>query len=229
MNNKLSINSWSVEDRPREKMSMHGASCLSNAELLAILIGSGNRDESAVELMKKILSHFHNDLVLLDKASLEELCSFKGIGTAKAITILAALELSKRRSQSSPQEATIIRCSDDIYRFFYPQMRNLGIEECWILLMNQSAKVLEKVKISSGGLTATLVDVRCIMRDALLKRATSLVVCHNHPSGNVNPSQDDDNITIKIRDAATLMNIRLLDHVILTDGNFYSYADEGRI
>ena len=229
MNDKLAINSWAVEDRPREKMMMHGAACLSNAEILAILIGSGSRDESAVELMKKVLSCYHNDLVLLDKASMEELCSFKGIGTAKAITILAALELAKRRGSASPQDGIVIRCSDDIYHFFHPQMCNLGIEECWILLLNQGAKVLEKVKISSGGLTATLVDVRCIMRDALLKRATSLVVCHNHPSGNVRPSQDDDNITIKIRDAASIMNIRLLDHVILTDGNFYSYADEGRI
>jgi DNA repair protein RadC len=229
MNKKLSINSWAIEDRPREKMIMHGASCLSNAELLAILIGSGNRDESAVDLMKRVLANYRNDLVLLDKASFEELCSFKGIGSAKAITILAALEFGKRRANTSPQDGVVIRCSDDIYHLFYPQMCNLGVEECWILLLNQGAKVLEKIKISSGGLTATLVDVRCIMRDALLKRATSLVVCHNHPSGNVHPSQDDDNITMKIRDAATIMNIRLLDHVILTDGNFYSYADEGRI
>ena len=229
MKSRLSINKWAAEDRPREKMMMHGAAYLSNAELLAILIGSGNREESAVELMKKVLSHYNNDLTLLGKASMEELCSFNGIGQAKAIAILASLEIAKRRTGMALQEGNVVRCSDDIYHLFYPLLCNLDIEECWILLLNQSAKVLEKIKISSGGLTATLVDVRCIMRDALLKRATSLVVCHNHPSGNIRPSSDDDRITAQIREAANIMNIKLLDHVILTDGNFYSYADEGRI
>ena len=229
MTERLTITQWAEEDRPREKMMMHGASALSNAELLAILIGSGNAEESAVELMRKILSDFHNNLNELGKASIEELCRYKGIGSAKAISILAASELGKRRKEESVKERITILSSKDVYDCFYPMMCDLATEECWVLLLNQASKIIDKVKISAGGLSATAVDVRCILREALLKRASAIVLCHNHPSGNVHPSREDDLLTKHVAQASGCMDIRLVDHIILTDGAFYSYADEGRI
>ena len=229
MTERLTITQWAEEDRPREKMMMHGASALSNAELLAILIGSGNAEESAVELMRKILSDFHNNLNELGKASIEELCRYKGIGSAKAISILAASELGKRRKEESVKERITILSSKDVYDCFYPMMCDLATEECWVLLLNQASKIIDKVKISAGGLSATAVDVRCILREALLKRASAIVLCHNHPSGNIRPSKEDDLLTKHVAQASGCMDIRLVDHVILTDGTFYSYADEGRI
>ena len=229
MTERLTITQWAEEDRPREKMMMHGASALSNAELLAILIGSGNAEESAVELMRKILSDFHNNLNELGKASIEELCRYKGIGSAKAISILAASELGKRRKEEFVKERITILSSKDVYDCFYPMMCDLATEECWVLLLNQASKIIDKVKISAGGLSATAVDVRCILREALLKRASAIVLCHNHPSGNIRPSKEDDLLTKHVAQASGCMDIRLVDHVILTDGAFYSYADEGRI
>ncbi len=229
MTEKLSINKWAEEDRPREKMMMHGASALSNAELLAILIGSGNKNESAVELMRKILDRYENSLNRLGKCSIEDLCSFKGIGSAKAITILAAAELGKRRKDEKTEDRKQIRCSEDIYRHFHPIMCDLPIEECWVMMLNQAAKIIDIVKISQGGLASTQVDVRCVLREALMKRATSIILTHNHPSGNARPSTDDDNLTKALSQAAKIMNIRMLDHVIICDGKYYSYADEGRI
>ena len=229
MTERLTITQWAEEDRPREKMMMHGASALSNAELLAILIGSGNAEESAVELMRKILSDYHNNLNELGKASIEELCRYKGIGSAKAVSILAASELGKRRKEESVKERITILSSKDVYDCFYPMMCDLPIEECWVLLLNQASKIIDKVKISAGGLSATAVDVRCILREALLKRASAIVLCHNHPSGNIRPSKEDDLLTKHVAQASGCMDIRLVDHVILTDGAFYSYADEGRI
>lgn len=229
MTEKLRINEWAEEDRPREKMMFQGASSLSNAELLAILIGSGNNEESAVALMRKVLDGYHNCLGDLSKATVDELCTYKGIGPAKAITILAASELGKRRKEEGPRERQQIRNSEHIYRYFYPIMCDLSTEECWVILLNQAAKIIQAVKISSGGLASTQVDIRCILREALLKRATSLILCHNHPSGNIHPSGDDDRLTQSLFQAAKVMNIRMLDHVIVTDGAYYSYADEGRI
>ena len=229
MTERLTITQWAEEDRPRERMMMHGASALSNAELLAILIGSGNAEESAVELMRKMLNDYHNNLNELGKASIEELCRYKGIGSAKAISILAASELGKRRKEESVKERITILSSKDVYDCFYPMMCDLPTEECWILLLNQGSKIIDKVKISAGGLSATVVDVRCILREALLKRASSIAVCHNHPSGSIRPSREDDLLTRQVSQAAECMNIRLIDHIILTDGAFYSYADEGRI
>ena len=229
MTEKLRINEWAEEDRPREKMMLQGASALSNAELLAILIGSGSNEESAVSLMRKVLDGYHNSLGDLGKATVDELCGYKGIGPAKAITILAASELGKRRKDESPRERQQVRNSEHIYRYFYPIMCDLPTEECWIILLNQAAKIIQAVKISSGGLASTQVDIRCILREALMKRATSLVLCHNHPSGNIHPSGDDDRLTQSLYQAAKVMNIRMLDHVIVTDGAYYSYADEGRI
>lgn len=229
MRDKLNINEWAEEDRPREKMMIQGVSSLSNAELLAILIGSGNREETAVELMRKVLDAYHNNLSELGKATVDELCQFKGIGQAKAITILAASELGKRRKEEEPRERQQIRNSEHIYKYFYPLMCDLSIEECWVMLLNQAAKIIQAVKISAGGLASTQVDIRCILREALLKRATSIILCHNHPSGNIHPSGDDDRLTQSLFQAAKVMNIRMLDHVIVTDGAYYSYADEGRI
>lgn len=229
MNDKLNINQWAEEDRPREKMMMHGVSSLSNAELLAILIGSGNTEDSAVELMRKVLAEYHNNLNELGKASVDELCRFKGIGPAKAITILAASELGKRRKEEDIRERLSIVSSKDVYECFYPLMCDLPTEECWLLLLNQASKVIDKVKVSTGGLSATAVDVRCILHEALLKRASAIALCHNHPSGNIHPSREDDRLTEQLRQACQIMNIRLVDHVILTDGCFYSYADEGRM
>mgnify|MGYP003411931477 FL=1 len=229
MTEKLTINQWAKEDRPREKMLQHGASALSNAELLAILIGSGNTDESAVELMRKVMDRYHNSLAELGRATADELCKYKGIGPAKAGTILAASELGRRRKAEQPAERMLVRSSCDIYAYFHPLMCDLSIEECWVLLLNQASKVIDGIRISQGGLAATQVDVRCILRGALLKRATSIVLSHNHPSGNIRPSQDDDRLTQALFQAAKTMNIRMLDHVIVSDGAYYSYADEGRI
>ena len=229
MTERLTITQWAEEDRPREKMMMHGASALSNAELLAILIGSGSAEESAVELMRKILNDYHNNLNELGKASIEELCRYKGIGSAKAISILAASELGKRRKEESVKERIAILSSKDVYECFYPMMCDLPTEECWVLLLNQASKIIDMTKISAGGLSATAVDVRCILREALLKRASAIVLCHNHPSGNIRPSKEDDLLTRHVAQASECMDIRLVDHIILTDGAFYSYADEGRI
>jgi DNA repair protein RadC len=229
MAEKLNINQWAEEDRPREKMMLHGVSALSNAELLAILIGSGNTEDSAVELMRKVLNDYHNNLSELGKASIDELCRFKGIGPAKAITILAASELGKRRKEEGVEERRSILSSKDVYECLYPLMCDLPTEECWVLLLNQASKLIDKVKISAGGLSATAVDVRCILREALLKRASAIALCHNHPSGSIRPSREDDLLTKQVAQASECMNIRFVDHVILTDGAFYSYADEGRI
>lgn len=229
MTERLTISQWAEEDRPREKMMMHGASALSNAELLAILIGSGNAEESAVELMRKVLNDYHNNLNELGKASIDDLCRYKGIGSAKAISILAASELGKRRKEEAVKERVTILSSKDVYDCFYPLMCDLPTEEFWVLMLNQASKIIDKVKISAGGLSATAVDVRCILREALIKRASAIVLCHNHPSGNIRPSKEDDLLTRHVAQASECMDIRLVDHIILTDGAFYSYSDEGRI
>ena len=229
MTERLTITRWAEEDRPRERMMQYGASALSNAELLAILIGSGNTEESAVELMRKVLNDYNNNLNELGKASIDELCRYKGIGPAKAISILAASELGKRRKDEAVKERLSILSSKDVYDCFYPLMCDLPTEEFWVLMLNQASKIIDKVKISAGGLSATAVDVRCILREALIKRASAIVLCHNHPSGNIRPSKEDDLLTRHVAQASECMDIRLVDHIILTDGAFYSYSDEGRI
>lgn len=160
---------------------------------------------------------------------MEELCRYKGIGPAKAITLLAASELGRRRKEEGTLERLQIRSSEDIYRLFYPLMCDLPVEECWVLLLNQAGKVIDRIRISQGGLASTAVDIRCVLREALIRRAVSMVLCHNHPSGNLRPSREDDRLTESLRQAAVTVNLRLLDHVIVTDGKYYSYADEGRI
>ena len=228
-NEKLNINQWAKEDRPREKMMLHGPGALSNAELLAILIGSGNTEDSAVELMRKVLDDCRNSLSELGKRSVDDLCAYKGIGPAKAITILAASELGKRRKDEGQSERLRVRCSQDIFLYFHPLMCDLPVEGCWVMMLNQASRLIDALRISQGGLASTQVDVRCILREALLKRATALVLCHNHPSGNTRPSTDDDRLTQALSQAAKVMNIRMLDHLIVSDGGYYSYADEGRL
>lgn len=226
---KLTINQWAEEDRPREKMMLKGAETLSDAELLAILIGSGNTEESAVALMQRVLAAAGNDLNRLGKWEIRDFARFKGLGPAKSITILAALELGKRRKLREHAERLTIRSSEDIYRLFHPLLCDLPYEEFWVLLLNQAAKVIDKVRISRGGIDQTTADVRSILREALLQRATQIALVHNHPSGNTRPSNDDLRLTQQARQAAQTMNIRLLDHVIVTDGSYYSFCDEGQL
>lgn len=227
--NKLNINQWAEEDRPREKMMQKGAEALTDAELLAILIGSGNTEESAVSLMQRVLAEAGNNLHRLGKWQVCDFARFKGLGPAKSISIMAALELGKRRTLQERPERPAVRSSRDIYELFHPLLCDLATEEFWVLLLNQAARVIDKVRISRGGLDQTTADVRTILREALLARATQLALVHNHPSGNTTPSPDDARLTQAVRDAARLMNIHVLDHVIVTDGAYYSFNDEGRL
>lgn len=225
----ISIPHWAEEDRPREKMMQKGAEALSDAELLAILIGSGNTDESAVALMRRVLAAAGNDLNQLAKWELRDFARFKGMGPAKSVTVMAALELGKRRNLQERPERPAIRTSRDIYELFYPLLCDLPNEEFWILLLNPACRAINQVRISRGGLDQTTADVRTILREALLARATQLALVHNHPSGNTQPSTDDIRLTQKVQQAAQVMNIRVLDHVIVCDGAYYSFSDEGRL
>lgn len=224
---KLTIRQLAEEDRPREKMMTKGSEALSDAELIAILIGSGNADESAVTLSQRMLASCSGDLNSLGKWGLENFCTFKGMGPAKSFTVMAALELGRRRKLQERKERTRITSSVDIYELFHPLMADLPTEEFWVLLLNRSNRVIDKVRISSGGIDQTTADVRTILREALLARATQMVLIHNHPSGNIQPSQEDKRITERIKGAGRLMNISVIDHVIVTDGAYYSFNDEG--
>lgn len=226
---KLTITDWAEEDRPRERLQALGAEALSNAELLAILIGSGTPQQSAVDLMKVVLAKCHNNLNTLGKMSIEELEDFKGIGPAKAITILAACELGKRRARERAEEREDLGSATAVYNYMHPRMQDLDVEEFYILLMNQNFKLIKQVRISHGGLTETAVDIRVIMKEAILANATVLAACHNHPSGNIHPSRQDDQLTDRIRKACDIMRIYFLDHVVVTDGAYYSYREQGRI
>ena len=228
LNSKLSIARWAKEDRPREKMADLGTEALSNAELLAILIGSGSTDESAVDLMKKVLNDCNNSLNTLGKKTIADLCKYKGIGKAKAITILAACELGKRRQAETPEERPDLGTATKIYRHMHPLMQDLDVEEFWVLLMNQHYRLIKKVKISHGGITETSVDIRIIFKEAVLANATILAVCHNHPSGNLTPSRADEELTKSIQKACELMRIHFMDHVIVTDGQYYSFHELGK-
>ena len=225
---KLNINQWAKEDRPREKMADLGTEALSNAELLAILIGSGSTDESAVALMKRVLNDCNNSLNTLGKKSIHDLCEYKGIGEAKAITILAACELGKRRQAETPEERPDLGTATKIYRHMHHLMQDLDVEEFWVLLMNQHYRLIKKVRISHGGITETAVDIRIIFREAVLANATILAVCHNHPSGNLTPSRADEELTKSIQRACELMRIYFMDHVIVTDGQYYSFHELGK-
>lgn len=226
----MKIKEWAEEDRPREKMLLKGVISLSDAELLAILIGSGNNSETAVQLSQRILNSVDNNLNALAKQTIQELISsFKGIGEAKAIAICAALELGKRRNLSDPILRQSIRSSHDAYSLFHPLLCDLPHEELWIALTNRASKVIGKARISQGGTGETSADLRIILKKAINGLAAGIVLCHNHPSGNTRPSSQDDLLTQRLQQTAELLEIRLLDHIILCDGNYYSYADEGRL
>ncbi len=226
---KLSISDWAEEDRPRERLERLGAEALSNAELLAILIGSGNMDQNAVDLMKDVLASCHNNLNTLGKMTIRDLQAFRGIGPAKAITILAACELGKRRAKEKAEERVHLDSSQAIYDLMHPMLQDLDVEEFHVLLMNQNCKLIREVRVSHGGFTETAVDVRVIMREAILHNTTVMAVCHNHPSGNTRPSREDDRITETLQKACGVMRIYFLDHVIVTDGGYFSYRDQGKL
>lgn len=227
LHSKLSINQWSEEDRPRERLEKLGAQALSDAELLAILVGSGSSKEDAVSLMKRILADCNNNLNTLGKKSIHDLCQYNGIGAAKAITILAACELGKRRQQEKPEERPDLGTATRIYNHMHPVMQDLDTEEFWLLLMNQNYRLIKKQRIAHGGISEVSVDIRILMREAVLANATILAVCHNHPSGSLQPSQADNNLTKSIQRACEVMRIKFLDHVIVTDGHYYSFHEEG--
>ncbi|MBQ7426337.1 MAG: DNA repair protein RadC [Prevotella sp.] len=225
---KLNIRQWAEEDRPREKMAALGADHLTNAELLAILIGSGSQRESAVDLMKRLLADCNNNLNTLGKMTIRELCDYNGIGEAKAISILAACELGKRRQAETAEERPDLSTATRIYNHMRPKLQDLDVEEFWALLMNQHYRLIKKVRISHGGITETSVDIRIVMKEAVLANCTILAVCHNHPSGNLSPSKADDELTRSIKRACELMRIHFMDHVIITDGQYYSYHEDGK-
>lgn len=228
--NKLNITQWALEDRPREKMMLKGIQALSNAELLAILIGSGNRRETAVELSQRILNDANNSLSLLGKRTIDELINgFEGIGEAKAITIIAALELGRRRKGEEGVTSPQITASNDVYHYMYAQLADLPHEEFWVVLVSQSNRILDRVKIGQGGVDAVQVDMRMVFRTAVMRGAPAIVVCHNHPSGKAHPSNSDDTLTQKIVAASKHLDIRLLDHIIVTSDTYYSYNDRGRL
>lgn len=223
--NNLSIKSWAEEDRPREKLSTKGRRALTDAELIAILIGSGSRTESAVELSKRILHHYGNDLNKLGKASISELSKFKGIGEAKAISIIAALEVGRRRNDAETIVPETIQFSKDAYLLMRRHFIDLNHEEFWILLLNRSNKFIAKELISKGGLAGTIADPKIIFNIALQHNAAYIFMMHNHPSGNLKPSQEDIDLTKRIASAGKILDLPILDHLIITNDGYFSFAD----
>ncbi len=224
---KLRIKEWAAEDRPREKLLAKGISALSDAELVAILIHSGSREDTAVELAQKILQTVKNNLNELGKLTVRDLQKFKGMGQAKAIAVVAAMELGKRRNSTLAIKKKQITQSSEVFDLLCPLLGDLPYEEFWVIFLNKSNRLIGKQKISQGGISGTVTDVRMILRLAIELQATSIIVCHNHPSGGVKPSQSDIEITKKISEAGKIMDVKLLDHLIVTDATFYSFADEG--
>jgi DNA repair protein RadC len=228
MNNytqKLSIKSWAEDDRPREKLILKGRSSLTDAELIAILIGSGSRSQSAVDLSKVILNAFKNNINEIGKASVTELKKFKGIGEAKAISIIAALELGRRRKEEGVIKRDKIRSSNDAYNALYPLLADKKIEEFWVVLLNQNNKIISREFISKGGVSGTVADVRVILKLAIDQLASGVILAHNHPSGAVNPSNADKLLTTKIKNGAELLDIKVLDHIIIGEDDYFSFAD----
>jgi DNA repair protein RadC len=225
--NKISIKAWAEEDRPREKLSGQGRRALTDAELIAILIGSGSREESAVELSKRILHHYDNDLNKLGKAGISELSQFKGIGEAKAISIIAALEIGRRRGDTEIKVLDEVKSSRDGYNIMRRHLMDLNHEEFWIMLIGRSSKVLAKELVSKGGLSGTVADPKIIFHMALQHQASAIIMVHNHPSGNLKPSREDLVLTKKIADAGRMLDINVLDHLIITDSGYFSFGDEG--
>lgn len=225
----IKITRWAVEDRPREKLLMRGCSSLSDAELLAILIGTGTKNKSAVDLGHELMELSENNLNILGRLSLHDLKKIHGIGQAKAVVIMAALELGRRRKLAELPETHQIKCSKDVADIFQPILSDLIHEEFWILFLNRSNRVINRMRISQGGISGTVTDVRILMKKAVENLASAIIVCHNHPSGNLNPSESDSKITTRIREAGSLMDIQLLDHIIISGKDYYSFADNGLI
>ena len=227
---RLTIRDWAEDDRPREKMLRKGSQSLSDAELLAILIASGNKDESAVELSRRILHECHDNINELAQLTIHDLCKrFKGIGEAKAITIMAALELGKRRKTNEILERKKITSSLDLFELFEPLLVDLAHEEFWIGLLNGANKMIETKRLTQGGSKQTVVDVPMLLKLALEKSAQAVVVAHNHPSGQNRPSAEDDQITRRIKEGCKAIGISFLDHIIIARGQYYSFADEGKM
>jgi DNA repair protein RadC len=224
---KVSIKDWAQDDKPREKLLHKGPGALSNAELIAILIGSGNLEESAVGLSKRIMNDVSDNFAELARLTLADLQQYKGIGEAKAITIAAALELGRRRSTTVLNEKPQIKDSKSAYILFQKELGDLNYESFCILLLNRANKVIKTVKISDGGITGTVVDQRKVFKIALDNNATSIILGHNHPSGQLTPSTADIELTKKMKEAGAVLDLPILDHIIIGDGNYYSFADEG--
>lgn len=223
----LKITDWAVADRPREKLIRNGTASLSDAELLAILISSGTKEKSALDLGRELLGTVNNNLNALGKLTIADLKKLNGIGDARAVTIAAALELGRRRKLAEMPDVIQIKCSKDVADIFQPLLSDLAHEEFWILFLNRSNKVIDRMKLSQGGISGTVTDVRLVMKKAIEYLASGIIVCHNHPSGNLNPSESDSKITSKIKEAGNLMDIQLLDHLIISDKDYYSFADNG--
>ncbi|MBO0321703.1 DNA repair protein RadC [Muricauda sp. CAU 1633] len=223
----FSIKNWADDDKPREKLVQKGSFVLSDAELIAILIGSGNKDESAVELSKRILASVGHNLNELGKLTVNQLKKFKGIGEAKAVTIAAALEMGRRRRGEEAQKVTKVSASKDVFELMYPLMGELQHEEFWIVYLNNSNKVIHKSQLSKGGITGTLVDVRLVLKQALDLGAVGIILAHNHPSGTLKPSAADKQITDKLKKASEALDIKILDHLILAQHHYFSFADQG--
>ncbi|MFA9290780.1 MAG: DNA repair protein RadC [Solirubrobacteraceae bacterium] len=221
------IKSWAEDDRPREKMLLKGKKNLSDAELLAIIIGSGSRNETAVDLAKRMLKSTNNNWNALAKLSIKELSKFKGIGEAKAISIVATLEVGQRRALQETQEKLVITSSEDVYNLMIGDLADIPHEEFWVLLLNRANKVIHTNQMSIGGIHETVVDIRLILKNALEHLAVGIILVHNHPSGNTQPSEQDKIITQKLNNAAVLLEIKLLDHVIVSEKKYFSFADEG--
>jgi DNA repair protein RadC len=226
---KLNIRSWAEEDRPREKLMLKGKRALSDAELMAILIGSGSHEETAVSLCKRILSDYDHDLNFLGKLTVSQLTQFKGIGEAKAISIVAALELGRRRQSSEIRKKKQIRSSQDVFKLMAPVMSDLQHEEFYALFLNRSNKVILTDQVSMGGVSGTVVDVKKLYFNAINLQVSNLIICHNHPSGSLRPSYADKQLTRKVSESAKLLDISLLDHVIIAENGFYSFADHGHM
>jgi len=223
------IREWAEDDRPREKLLLKGRQSLSDAELIAILMGSGSRNESAVDLAKRILRESSDNLVELSKLGVQDLIKFKGVGEAKAISIIAALELGKRRRGAEALEKKKITCSKDVFEYFSSIIEGSNYELFYILLLNRANKIIRDIQISEGGIAGTVADPKKIFKLALDHNASSIILCHNHPSGNVKPSADDINLTKKIKGAGEMLDISVLDHIIIGDEKYYSFADENEM
>jgi len=228
-NTNVPINAWAEDDRPREKLLLKGKHSLSDAELIAILMGSGSKNESAVDLAKRILNTSKDNLIELSKLSVKDLTKFKGVGEAKAISIIAALELGKRRRKEEALEKKKISSSVDVFEYFAGIIGDANYEAFYILLLNRANKVIREIQISEGGFSGTVADPKKIFKIALEQNASAIILCHNHPSGNIKPSDADIKLTHKLKSAGEMLDLQVIDHIILGEENYYSFADEGKL